>query len=377
MFISFQYIEYIHYGLAGLFFLALILQTGYYLIYYIRIAVYKRAPQLKTYPLSVIICAKNESENLVKNLPAVLEQDHEDFEVIVVDDCSTDSTSEVLSEFQQKYKHLRTTTITPDRKFTHGKKLAVTVGIKAAKNEWLVFTDADCIPVSNLWLKRIQENITDKTEIILGYGGYGQRKGLLNKYIRYDTIFIAMHYMGFALARKPYMGVGRNLAYRKSLFFRNKGFASHYHLLSGDDDLFVNETANKKNTAVEVHRDSHTISEPKYTWKQWFTQKKRHYSTSSLYQPKHYFMLGLEPLSRVLFFLTLCYLLIFKILWPYVLMAAGFRIILQIIVFKLTMLRLRERKLLFWILIFDLFSILINFKIYLSSAFRSKKSEWK
>lgn len=378
MILPFEYIDYFRYGILILFILVLIVQLLYYYVLFLRVATHKRASQTKKYPVSVIICARNEAENLRDNLPSVLEQKHKNFEVIVVNDCSTDETDEVLGEYLKKYKNLRTTTIAPDNKFTHGKKLAVTVGIKAAQNEWLVFTDADCKIKTDQWLNRLQENFNESTEIVLGYGGYVRRKGFLNSYIRYDTVMIAMQYFSFALAGMPYMGVGRNLTYTKTLFFKNKGFASHYGILSGDDDLFVNEAASKTNTAVEYHPDSHTFSVPKQTWGLWVQQKRRHFSTARRYKKNHIFWLGLEPLSRLLFYITFCYLIGLNIFPMAVLAAFGFRLLSQLTISKLIMIRLKERGLFFGFLIFDMIALFINFNIYLSGIFiRSKKSRWK
>jgi len=377
LFDPFNYIEAIKYGLSGLFLLSVLVQLIYYFSFIFRIKRYKRYPKVKKNPISVIVCARNESENLKKHLPSILEQKHQNFEVIVVNDCSTDETEDVLGEFLKKYKNLRTTTISPDRKFTHGKKLAITVGIKAARNEWLAFTDADCKVESDQWLNRLQENFTDNTDIVLGYGGYKSRKGLLNKYIRYDTVLIAVQYISMALAGKPYMGVGRNLAYRKSLFFKNKGFATHYNLISGDDDLFVNETATGINTAIELHPESFTRSEPNTLWKGWVAQKKRHFTTASRYKGKQVFVLGFEPLSRLLFYVTFCYLLILNIFRMEVVIVGAVRFLVLFQLFKTASTRLKEKKLLIWIVIFDLISMFINFNIYLSTVSRSKKSRWK
>ncbi len=378
MILPLHYIDYFRYGIFALFVLVFLIQLSYYYFLFIRIASYRRRLHTKKYPISVIICARNEAENLRNNLASVLEQKHKNYEVIVVNDCSTDDTDEVIGEYIMKYKHLRTTTITPDKKFTHGKKLALTVGIKAAQYEWLVFTDADCKVNSDQWLNRLQENFTNDTDIVLGYGGYLRRKGLLNAYIRYDTLMIALQYFNMALKGMPYMGVGRNLAYRKSLFFKNKGFASHYGILSGDDDLFVNETASKSNTAIEIHPDSHTFSIPKQSWRSWSKQKKRHFSTANRYKNKHVFWLGLEPLSRLLFYLTFGYLIGLNIFTIFVLVAFGIRLISQMVIIKLAMNRLKEKGLLIVFFIFDIFSLFINFNIYLSGVFfRSKKTRWK
>ena len=239
-----------------------LIQIYYYIIYYSRIIFYrskKNIDDLKE-PVSVVICARNEEQNLEKNLPSILTQDYPNYEVIVVNDCSEDESEFVLERFQKKFKHLRTTTIKPDEKFYHSKKLALTIGIKAAKYEHILLTDADCYAESNRWIEKMKSNFSEKTDIILGYGGYKREKKLINNLIRFDTLFIAIQYLTFALAKKPYMGVGRNLAYKKSVFFKNKGFASHNHVASGDDDLFINQVANKKNTKIEISKESITRS---------------------------------------------------------------------------------------------------------------------
>jgi hypothetical protein len=186
-----------------------------------------------------------------------------------------------------------------------------------------------------------------------------------------------VQYISLAVAGKPYMGVGRNLAYRKSLFFKNKGFASHYNLLSGDDDLFVNETSTKTNTAVEIDPASFTRSEPDTSWKNWFAQKKRHFSTASKYKSRDVFILGVEPLTRLLFYVTFVYLLSLNIFSLQVLIAGFVRFLVLFLLFIVATNRFKERKLLILIFIFDLISLFINFNVYLSTVFRSKKSRWK
>jgi len=359
--------------------LSFIVQLVFYLGIYARLPFYKpKSLKNKKDPVSVVICARNEAENLDRYLPYVLSQKYPTYEVIVVNDCSTDQTDEVLGKYLKKYKHLRTTNINEDKKFAHGKKLAVTVGIKAAKYEILVFTDADCQPESDQWLTRIQQNFTKNKSIVLGYGGYFRRRNLLNHYIRYDTLIIAWQYFSYALAGNPYMGVGRNLAYRKSLFFENKGFASHYHLLSGDDDLFVNETANKSNTAIEFSCESHTRSESKKPLREWIKQKRRHLTTNKHYKSRHKFMLGIEPLSRFIYYGSFIYLISIRIYPIYILSAFGFRFLLQLVFTKKVMKLLNEKNLLISSLFFDVFSLFINFILYISNRLRFKRRrQWK
>lgn len=203
--------------------LSFLIQVFYYLYYYLAPANFRHTDaSRKKNPVSVIICARNEADNLRNFLPAVLEQKYPEFEVVLVNDCSEDDSFNVLGEYLKKYPNLKVSNIIKDPKFTHNKKFAQFIGIKAAKNEILLFTDADCKPESDNWLEKMVSRFDDRIDFVLGYGGYFSKPGLLNKYIRYDCVVIAMQYFGMALRGVPYMGVGRNLAYRRSLFFEKK-----------------------------------------------------------------------------------------------------------------------------------------------------------
>jgi len=355
------------------------IQLFYYIFFYLAVYFYKPAVrETQSQPVSVIICARNEAENLRNFLPAVLEQDYHDYEVIVVNDCSEDNSYDILGKYLEQYPHLRISTVNKDPKFTHSKKFAQFIGIKAAKNDILLFTDADCQPESDKWLAGMTSHFDDKIIFVLGYGGYLNEKGLLNKYIRYDSMTIAMQYLGMAIRGLPYMGVGRNLAYRRSAFFANKGFGAHTHLPSGDDDLFVNANASGLNTCVEFSKLTHTRSVPNSSIGEWITQKKRHLTTAPYYKLKDKLLLITEPLTRVIFYTTFILLLSFSFLWPYVLLIFGIRLINQIIVLILVQKRLDEPGLLTYSLIFDLLSPLINSIIFLSNlGDRSDKSIWK
>jgi poly-beta-1,6-N-acetyl-D-glucosamine synthase len=357
---------------------SILVQLIVYLFIYLRFIIYKpKSTTAFTGPVSVIVCARNEAENLENFLPLVLTQDYPDYEVILVDDCSTDDTDLVLKRFRAEYPRLKTSVIKEDKKFSHGKKLAVTIGIKAACNDHMVFIDADCKPESNQWLRKMAAPFSDKVSIVLGYGGYNSAPGLLNKYIRYDTLMIALQYFSFALSGMPYMGIGRNLAYKKSLFYGGKGFTSHFHLASGDDDLFVNEHATRSNTAVVVDKDSFTRSAPKDSFERWAFQKKRHFSTAKLYKPFHKFMLGVEPFTRMLFYISLVMMLFYGPLRIAVLIAFAVRLITQVAIIKKAMANLKEKNLLLISLLFDIFSLFINIGLYMSSQIRSANYQWK
>ena len=251
-------------------------------------------------PISIIIAARNEAENLRQFLPSVLSQDRDVMEVIVVNDGSTDETAKVLYEFAEQFPVLRVIHMEKPM----GKKQALAHAIQSARYDLLLFTDADCKPSSVRWASEMASRFTEGIEIVLGYGGYEKRKGWLNKLIQLDTAMIAARYAGFAIWGKPYMGVGRNLAYRKSLWDKIGGFSSHADLPYGDDDLFIMEAANKKNTAICFDSIAFTYSVPKESIKEWFTQKTRHLHAGKRYKKSTAWMLGSEFLFEALFWIS-------------------------------------------------------------------------
>ncbi|HCU20835.1 MAG TPA: hypothetical protein DF818_16450 [Bacteroidales bacterium] len=356
-----------------------VVQLFYYLWFYLAVPLFKPPARTATLlPVSVIICARNEAENLDAFLPLILEQKYPEYEVIVVNDCSEDSSYDILGKYLLKYPHLKVSTINKDPKFTHSKKFAQFIGIKAAKYEIMLFTDADCRPESDQWMKSMASDFDDKTTFVLGYGGYFSKKGLLNKFIRYDSMTIAMQYFGMAIRGIPYMGVGRNLAYRRSLFFANKGYGSHNQLVSGDDDLIVNTNATPENTRVELSIAAHTRSVPSAGLEEFIKQKKRHYTTAPYYKFRDKVLLIIEPLTRVLFYSSFILLLASTFLWPYVLAVFGVRIAVQLIVFFLTCKKLNEPGIIMVSLFFDIFSPLIHIVIYTSKTLdRTGRNRWK
>ncbi|GAT62548.1 glycosyltransferase [Paludibacter jiangxiensis] len=328
-------------------------------------------------PVSVIICAKNESENLRQFLPAILEQDYPCFEVIVVNDGSTDETSDLLQELSLTYPNLYRTFVPENANIRSTKKLGLTIGIKAAKFDVLLFTDADCKPASNKWIENMARNFTQSTEFVLGYGAYMQENGFMSRMISFDTLFIGMQSLGYALNGHPYMGVGRNMAYRKETFVRMKGFSKSLGIQSGDDDLFVNNGANEYNTRVEISAESVTWSVPKSTYRSWFRQKERHLSTSSFYKADGLLRIGVEVASRGLFYALICAIAILSP-WTFGVVAGIvflMRYSVQLIVVNKVAKQFNERKFYFSLLMFDVVLPLISLYIKIFS----KKSifKWK
>ena len=327
--------------------------------------------------VSVIICAKNESENLKNFLPAILEQDYPDFEIIVINDASTDDTLEVIEEFQKIDPRIKIVDVQNNEAFWANKKYALTLGIKKARNKHLLLTDADCAPQSKNWIMEMSRNFQPGNSIILGYGGYFQHTGsILNKLIRFETLLTAIQYFSYAKLGTPYMGVGRNLAYTSTQFYEMKGFASHLHLRSGDDDLFVNEASTAENTSICFHPDSITRSVPKNSFSEWFHQKRRHVSVAGHYKSKHKVLLGTFYIFRVLFWILLALLLILQIQPQIVLGILGLKLITEAFVYFKASRKLEESDVVWLFPFFDLFLIFVQMAIFIANLI-SKPKHWK
>lgn len=329
-------------------------------------------------PVSVIICSKDEAENLRKFLPFVLQQDYPVFEVVVINDGSTDETYHLLRDLCVEYPNLKTTFVPVGANNLSTKKLGLTLGIKASKYDILLFTDADCMPEDKMWISRMMRNFTRETDFVLGYGAYFQKKGFLNRVITYDTLFIALQYLGMAAVRRPYMGVGRNLAYRKETFYAQKGFASTLGLSSGDDDLMVNKACNPWNTRAEIAPDSITLSEPNTTYKGWLFQKARHLSVSTYYKTSSKLRLFFEPFTRGLFYLTMILALIFGnvITQLATLLLFIIRYVVQLSIINSSAKHFGGRKYILSLPVLDIYLPLVNLYILLFGK-KGKSVRWK
>lgn len=374
--------------LLGLLILSFCYQLYFYFRYINGVLAYKRKLKKSNTVLqssqpgvSVVICARDEAENLRKFLPLFLEQDYPEFEIIVVNDGSTDDTEVLLSNMKEVNPNLRSTFVPYGATNLSTKKLALTLGIKAAKYEWILLSDADCMPESKSWITNMARNFNSGVEFVLGYGPYLTEKSAINRLITYDTLFIALQYMGYALKGKPFMGVGRNMAYRKEVFFRIKGFASNLHLRSGDDDLIVNAAANAFNTKVEVSPESVTWSVPNKTLRDWLFQKERHLSVSTFYNAKSKFRLSLEPIMRGLFYLSFVLVLIFGNFISMITAGTLFwvRALIQLIIINKSSKHFGGRKYFLSLFVFDIVLPLVSFYMLTLGRMvsKSKRIVWK
>ncbi len=357
------------------FLLSFIVQLFYWLFFYLKFVITRANKELKTNypPVSVIITARNEAINLQNFLPSILNQDYPEFQVVVVNHASTDDTEFVLKRFEQEYKNLYVTHIPYSQASWHSKKLALLIGIKAARHNVLLFTDADCRPLSNQWIKLMIRNFDEKTRIVLGYGGYAKSRGLLDKWLRTDTAFIAMQYFGFALQGLPYMGVGRNIAWDKEFFLKKDAFKNHYYEQSGSDDLFVNHFGTKQNTKVEFDKKSFTISVPPHSWKEWFVMKKRHFGSAKFYKFKYKFLLSLEPLSRILLILSAIVLFLLTNFNLLVIFIFFIREILAWLLYGLAAAKLNESNTWWFFPVYDFVQPFLNALIYIA---KKNKQKW-
>jgi cellulose synthase/poly-beta-1,6-N-acetylglucosamine synthase-like glycosyltransferase len=358
--------------------IALAIQFLYYIVFFSRLAFYQSSKiQTQNFtPLSLIICARNEASNLRKNLPLWLAQDYPDFEVVIVNDNSADETFDLLRQWQSNEPRLKVRHIELESKVLAGKKFALTIGLKAAVHPVVIVTDADCAPSTNQWLKRMRSKLYDEKEIVLGYAPYRKEKSFLNKCIRFETFYASMQYLSFAIAGNPYMGVGRNLLYKKSLFFENNIFVKKPELLSGDDDLFINAVANRNNTSVQTDKSSFVFSDSKKTWQEWFIQKNRHLSTARHYKKSHQFLLGLFSTTHILFYGTLILLMTYGADWRIPLILYVMRVVACAPVVFFNCWQLDEKDLAYWFPIFDLLILAYYFK-FIPSVMKDKKAAWK
>ena len=354
------------------------MQLFYFLFFFTRLAFYKKKQTTasQTHPVSVIICARDEVKNLTENLPAILSQDYNTtHEVIVVNDNSWDDSKYVLEDFKKNFSQLQVVELTQEAKVVPGKKFPLSIGIKSARYEIILLTDADCKPAGDHWIESMQNAYAENTEIVLGYGAFHKNNRLLNKIIRWETFHSALQYLSYSLAGIPYMGVGRNLSYKKEIFFRHKGFAAHNNIPGGDDDLFINLAASGSNTKINIDKGSFTFSTPAEKWKQWIAQKRRHYTTGKFYKPIHKFLLGLYALSHFLFYPLLIMSGIFYN-WQYAMIILVIKLIAQAIIYRRCLQKLGEEDLFPMFLFFDLWMFFYYF-IFAPALFKKPDLTWK
>lgn len=363
---------YLFFGFCGVALVHLI----FVLIAYSRLAFHKKSKEVLSNdypPVTLIIAARNESQNLFENLPFIMAQDYPEFEVIVVNHQSVDDSEYILDAYVQQYSNLRVIKVERNVHLRYGKKLPLTIGIKGAKHEHLLFTDADCKPSGDQWMKSMASRFNEKKQIVIGYGPYKQKKGFLNRFVRFDTAWIAMNYFSFAKMGAPYMAIGRNLAYTKSAFDAANGFKSHYSLSSGDDDLFIQDAAKKKNYTINIEPESFCYSEPVKSWSKLFKQKARHYTTTEKYRVIKKWMLGIYPMTMLLLTASFVILLFDRNFLWLTLAIYLFVLIIKWIILGKAFKKLQASKFIAWLPVWDLFYTIFTPILYYTTDKRDTK----
>ncbi len=371
--------NYINISVLVVLLLSVCILLFYYFHYFLKLGTYK----IKTdssglqLPISVVIAARNEYTNLEKNLKSILEQDYPNFEVIVVNDCSWDESQKLLEYYQEVYPHLRICELKEQEKYPTGKKFALTMGIKAALYSNLIFTDADCKPASNQWLALMASKYNTENQLVLGFSPYAFQSGFINLIARFESAITAMFYFSAAIHKNAFMGVGRNLGYTKELFFKQKGFAWHQHLISGDDDLFVNRAATPTNVAIQIDSASFMYTESKKNFSDWYSQKTRHNATGKFYKSSHKAFLGVFYAANLLFYVSIIALLIVDLnLWQIVLGVYLVKLICQCVVYFLVFKKLKYQNLIWFIIILDFLFVIYIYVFGTIGLFAKQRKMW-
>lgn len=324
-----------------------LIQAYQLLFVYLRLARYPlhKKSTGSNHPISVIIYARNHAQELVKNISHWLEQEYATFELVIVNDCSWDDTEETLRQLLITYPQLKVVNVPIDDRFKRNKKFALSLGIKAAQYEHVLFTEADYLPQSKKWIAEMQAQFGEKTELVLGYTPYPKGAGFWSIFMRFDHFFRAINLLSFALNGKAYSAYGQNMAFTKTAFFAGKGYASHMHLNYGETDFFVNQHANRKNTAVALSPSSQVRSTKKQRYADFVKEAFTRMEVEKGYTFGKRFRLASVNVSIGLFYLSLLLLLLVHFSWHWVLGVYLFRLSLQYAVYFKIATRLQHQHL--------------------------------
>jgi glycosyltransferase involved in cell wall biosynthesis len=281
----------------------------------------------------VVICSRNEEDNLKNFLPLVLQQEYPNYEVIVVNDCSWDDTEDLLRSLAVTYPQVKIVNVPIDDRFRRTKKYALTLGIKAAQYEHILFIEADYLPRSKKWIAHMQANFTENTELVLGYVPFPMGASFSSLLVRFDHFMTALYSLSFAINRKAFSGYGQNIAFTITTFFAGKGYASHMHLTYGETDFFINQHATRKNTRVEINPGSHVLTDKKQSYAQFVKDKFTRMDTQKLFKLGNRLRVHVSVYSAVLFYVMSAGLLLLGFSWPIVLGIYLFRLFLQYAVY--------------------------------------------
>lgn len=366
-------IEYLFY----IFLVATVIQLLYHVLIFIRIWFYKEPEHINYKPVSVVVSSKNQLNHIRSNLIHFLNQDYPEFEIIVINDASSDGTDDYLEELEKKYGHLKvvTNTVQENDRFNKGKKFGITLAIKSATHDTLLFSDADSYPSSNQWIKKMQASFCSKKQIVLAYSRLEKRKGFLNRLLRYESLYEGLLSFSFTLCGFPLLAQRRNLGYDRALFFSINGFFSHLNLSRGEAKLFVDEASNSRNTTVCLSPEGMTLSNKQKSYLEWFSDKRSYFHLAKRLRFSSLLLLGINFFSQFSFWLLFPVLLIYQINPQLVLLAFTLRFCLQYIVYWKMCKFTNEYRLLWFLPFYEISLMLIHFILSLST-FIKKVHDW-
>lgn len=363
---------------AIIFGIIILFQILYYLIVYGRVAFFKEnklttdEKQKYTPSVSVVMCVKDDAYNLEKKLPIILEQEYPNFEVVVVNDASKDETEYVLRVLQEIYPNLNVVNLYNNVNGFLGKKYPLSLGIKSAKNEIILLTESDTMPLNYNWITTMVKGFKQKKDIVLGFTNFEQKPTFLNTLMHYENLTSAMNYLGNAILNNPYMGQGRNMAYKREFFFETGGFISQYNISVGDDDLFINKNANSKNTSVIINKESINLSSPKEKREEWVIQKKKHFKSMSHFKLKDKIISTLMPFATLLIYVSVALSIVFQFPWQYAILLLVLKYTFQIIVYYKSSKTLATKQVAFLSPLLEVLFLFINTTIRFFTLFTKK-----
>jgi len=355
-----------------------VLQLVYYLGVFGKFAFAK--PQqvtAKRLSVSVIVCAKNDAERVKELVPVLAAQNYPDFELVLIDNASSDDTLDIFEAFEKQYRNIRLVKVENNEAFWGNKKYALTLGMKAAGKDYLLFTDANCYPTAPDWITHMASQFTMSKTIVLGYSAYEKVKGsFLNKIIRFDAVHGATQRFAWAALGRPFTADGRNLAYKKDEFFKRNGYINHMNIRTGEDALFVNDAATKKNTTLCYTPESFTYTKARKTFKSWAKDKRKAAFTASFFKPFDRIQLKTFIFLQAAFFILLIVLLVLQFNWMYIAPAVMVRYMAGWVTMAQSAKRLNEKDAAYWYPVMEIILIFTQLYVYIAN-FTSKPVHWK
>jgi len=321
--------------------------------------------------VSLIITANNKAGELKENLEYFLNQNYAPYEVIVVDECSEDDTQDVLAEMQQKYPGLRTTRIFPDTKFRSTKKLAINIGILAARYDIVLFAEINSRPASSSWVKAMASYFTPDTAVVLGYANYAAGKKRVNFHRMYR--FLRYLKMLLLVKGKTYvLGDGYNMAYRKGLYLANKVFSKNSQSYAGYDNEIVRILS--KAGKVRVAKNKDTFIEIKGSRKKTCSEDFTYYCFNRRrWELPIKLKANADNFLRMVFYILSFLLINVKFLQNYVIIGILLTFLMDFVTLNIYLKHLKQKKLFLTSFIISSIGFLYRWYYNVNSIFTNKK----